>query len=226
MKAVALAALCCAPQLLSAQSADTGLYTPKTEIRFAVSSIALKRAVSQPGCNNSYGNATLRGLELLVMGAQGGGLRGRFETGSVAGAQSVPAAGKMQNVVASLIMGRQEFALVGGFRMMTIVFNGERRFYMPELGLEGGKHFAGAGTLLKAAVTYRRTITEAKGDSVRLSGLEARTSVLYIPPRLPFYVELGYRRDLLELSRPSNDVTRREENSAVILSLGLQSGLR
>lgn len=222
---IVIGAILLAGQPLCAQSPDTGLYTPKMEVLFGVSNIVVKRAVAQPGLNNSYGNATLRGVELSVMGAQGGGVRGRFETGSIAGGQLVPAAGKVESLVATLVMGKPEFALLGGYRMTTIVYNGERRFYMPELGFEGGKHFAGAGTLVKAAVTYRRTIADAKGDSVRVSGLEARTSVLYVPPRLPLYIELGYRRDVANVIRPSNAIARREETSAVILSLGLQTGL-
>jgi hypothetical protein len=96
---------------------------------------------------------------------------------------------------------------------------------MPELGVEGGRHFAGAGVHVKAGVNYRRMLSEAEQDSVTGSGLEARTSVVYVPPRLPVFLELGYRRDVMAFSDPSKIVVRREETSSVIISIGLQSGL-
>jgi hypothetical protein len=208
-----------------AHSQDSSLFTPTRELRFGVSNIALKRAVSFPGSSISYGNASLRGLELVTMGAHGGGIRLRYETGSVPGSGALPAAGKVENLIGNIVMGTHDLALVAGYRLATLMWNGERQYHMPEVGFEGGRYFVGAGVLVKAAAMYRRMLTEAKHDSMKISGLEGRTSVLYVPPRGPVYIELGYRREVLAFNNPSSAIVRREEQSAVVLSLGIQTGL-
>jgi hypothetical protein len=225
MRMLAAAFLFAAGPVYAQAQPDSSLYTPKMEVRFAISNISLRRAVSLAGAGDFYGNGNLNGIEAMIMGARGGGLRARYETGTIGGGSAVPSAGKFENLVGSLIMGRHEFALVGGYRVSTMLYNGQRHFHMPELGVEGGKHFAGAGTLLKGAVSYRRMISEDKVDSLLLSGVEARTSVLYVPPKGPLYIELGYRRDVTRFQKPDNIVVRREEASAVILTIGLQTGL-
>ena len=207
-----------------AQSPDTSLFTPVRELRFGISNIALKRAVSYPGLSVSYGNTSLRGLEVLTMGAHGGGVRIRYETGSL-GATTFAAGGKVENLVGHIIMGSHDFALLGGYRLTKIDWNGERQLHMPEVGIEGGRHFGGAGLLVKGSFTYRRMLTETKTDSIKSSGLEGRTSVLYVPQRVPVYLELGYRREVLDYRNPASAVVRRDELSAVVLSIGLQSGL-
>ena len=218
-----LAVFLAAPVL--AQSPDTSLYTPRSEFRAGVSSISLKRAVSMPGLNVGYSNASLIGLEFLTMGANGGGLRLRYESGTDGRTNSLLAGGKIQNVVGHLIMGRREFALVGGYRLSSFEWSGKRQFHMPELGLEGGKYLAGAGILVKGSAMYSRMFQKAKLDSVVSSGIEARTSVLYVPPKGPVYVELGYRREVSSYKNPNSAIVRREEASAEVLSIVLQSGL-
>lgn len=208
-----------------AQGSDTSLFTPSRELRVGVSSISLKRAVSFPGQSVSYGNMNLRGLEVMTMGAHGGGVRVRFETGSVSGSPSFAAGGKMENLVGHLILGGHEFALIAGYRLSSVTWNGERTFHMPEIGFEGGRHFAGAGILVKGSASYRMMLTEAKLDSVKSSGFEGRTSVLYVPPRMPIYLEVGYRREVLAFQNPAEAIVRRDEGSAVVITVGLQSGL-
>lgn len=218
-------ALICAATPLAAQGADTTLFTPRSELRIGATAGFLKRVVSNTSGGLSQASATLRGLEFFGLFADGGGLRLRYEMGTLPGGPTPLAAGKFESLDARAVLGTHSFAFVPGYLMRGTTWEGEvRRFGLVQAGAELGRAFTGAGLQVKAAGTYMRTVQEAKSDSVGVSGIEGRTSVLYAPPKWPVFVEMGYRREVLAYKR-DGAIDRREENSIVTLSIGLQAGI-
>lgn len=207
------------------QATDTSLYTPKPEVRMSALNVALKRSVSVAGASVTYSNSSLHGAEFQAMGSGGGGIRALYETGTLPGGNTVAAAGKMESFDVRLLLGVPAFAVVPGYLLRSVNWNGEqRRFHIGMLGAEFGRRFGGAGFQVMGGGMYLRTPTEAKSDSITASGVQAHTSILYSPPRFPVYVQLGYRREVLAFKN-GDVVARREESSGVILSLGLLVGM-
>ena len=75
--------------------------------------------------------------------------------------------------------------------------------------------------------SYFRDPTQEK-SGVTGSGITGESSVLYAVPKLPFYVQLGYRRDAWAYTyTPGSQVNpiTAEEWSTVFLGVGFQLGL-
>ncbi|MBK8056877.1 MAG: hypothetical protein IPK33_03045 [Gemmatimonadetes bacterium] len=173
----------------------------------------------------STSSGTLSGAELWYGDDDGSAVMLRYQSGTLRGAPTALSSGKVAYLDSRVMLGNHAFALVGGYTMRTMRYEGtDRRFHLPRAGLRAGYRFAGSGVTLRAAGSYVRTTAKAKADSVEADGLDGETAVLYIPPRLPLYVELGYRRELFNLRR-EGEVFRREEMGGVLLSVGLQYGL-
>lgn len=210
---------------LEGQAIDTLLFTPKAESRLSVMNVALKRAVSVAGSSVTYANASLRGAEAQAIGSRGGGVRIRYETGTLPGGSSVASAGKFESIDGRLLLGVASFSVVPGYLLRSVDWNGEqRRFGLAMLGAELGRRFWGSGFQVRGGAMYLRMPKEAKADSIVASGIEAHTALLYAPPRTPLFVQLGYRREVLAFKN-GDVVARREESSGVMLSLGLQAGM-
>jgi hypothetical protein len=217
--------LACGGTAANAQQPDTTLYTPKTEVRFGFVSTSVKRAVSLGGDTVTSAGASVQGVEFQVWAPTGGGLRARYDVGTLPGGSSLAAAGKFESLDGRVLLGVPGFALVPGFLMRAVTWNGEvRRFNLAMLGLEVGRRFGGAGFHVRGGGMYIRAPWKGKADSLITSGVEAHTSMVYAPPRLPLYVSLGYRREVMAHKRESV-VARREENSGIVFSVGLQTGM-
>jgi hypothetical protein len=87
-----------------------------------------------------------------------------------------------------------------------------------------GRAFEGAGLVLNVGAYYLRTIKPVKSDSLEADALEAESSLIYAPPRWPAYVQVGYRREVVNLKK-EKDVLRREELGKFVLGIGFQTGL-
>lgn len=207
-----------------AQAPDTSLYTASLDVRLGATQAALKRAVGV-GTGVAYDNTTLRGVELFLMGAQPGGLRLSYEVATLPSGAGNSSGLKYEIVDARIYLGTHFFSIVPGWTLRSMPWNAaQRRFSIPQLGLEGGRAFPGAGLLVKMGGQYLRTVDAAKVDSVEMWGILAHTSVTYAPPRYPVYIGIGYRREITTFRRGSL-TDRRDETTAVVLSAGIQSGI-
>lgn len=206
-----------------AQAADTSLYTPRGTARVGVGVTSVRRAVSiADSVWKQSGSA--QGAELELWAPTGGGLRARYVTGTIG--EGGPAVdGKLDVLDARFLLGVPGLALVPGYQLRQANWNGQRRqTHLAMIGMELGRRFGGSGVHVRAGATYLREPKESKGDSLVMSGVEAQSSVVYSPPRLPLFFEVGYRRDVFAYKRESV-AARREENSGLILSIGVQTGL-
>lgn len=211
------------PQRALAQGADTSLYTPRGTARLGLAVTSMQRAAS---IGDSVWNqsGSVQGAELELWGATGGGLRARYAGGTI-GKGGAAVDGKFETLDARFLLGVPGVAVVPGYQLRKVSWSGQRRVtHLAMIGLEVGRRLGGSGVYARGGATYLREPKEAKGDSLMLTGFEAHSSVVYFPPRLPVFVELGYRRDVLAYKRESL-VARREENSGLILSLGVQTGM-
>jgi hypothetical protein len=186
----------------------------------------IKRAISGATGPVSISSASLTGGEFWALDGSGGaGIMVRYASGTLDGAASSLSSGKLEYLDGRVLLGERKLALILGYTMRTQAYGGEdRSFNLPRAGIQGGYHFAGSGVVLRAAGSYLRTVKRADSDSLEADGIEGETAFLFVPPRVPFYVELGYRRELFNLKKAKN-VVRREEVGGVMLSIGMQYGL-
>jgi hypothetical protein len=205
--------------------ADSTSYTRRPEIRFGVVTDGVTRAMSL-GESPSFKRSTrLNGVEFLARSVNSGGVQLKYMKGELDGALTDDSAGPLEYVDGRFLIGGRKFAAALGYLGRTQNLNEEkRRFDMGRGGVQMTYQFEGAGIGFNFAGSYLRTVKKTKADSLEAEGFEGETSVLYSVPRLPVYVQLGYRRELFRLFK--DDATlRREEVSGVLLSLGVQYGL-
>jgi hypothetical protein len=91
-------------------------------------------------------------------------------------------------------------------------------------GVRIGQEFAGAGVQIAGALFYGRSVHKIGADSLLGEGFEGETTVLYYPPYLPVFAQIGYRREILTTWNSSR-LHLREEVSRLTFTIGLQYGL-
>lgn len=208
-----------------AQSADSTAFTNRPEIRFALLSDGITRAMAVDE-NPSFKRSTrLNGVEFVARSTKSGGVQLRYVKGQLDGPLSDASSGPLEYVDGRVFIGPRKFAVGLGYLGRSQNFNQtKRRFDLARGGLNMTYHFDGAGLGFNFAGSYLRTVTKTKADSLEAEGFEGETGVLYAVPRLPVFLQLGYRRELFRIFK--EDATlRREEVSGVLLSLGVQYGL-
>jgi hypothetical protein len=205
--------------------ADSTSYTRRPEIRFGVISDGITRAMAFGDSPSFKRSSRITGVEFLARSIGSGGVQLRYAKGELDGASTDDSAGPLEYVDGRFLIGPRKFALAVGYLGRTQNVSSEkRRFDMARGGAQMTYQFEGAGIGFNLAGSYLRTVKKEKVDSLEAEGFEGETSVLYAIPRLPVYVQLGYRRELFRLFK--DDATlRREEVSGVMLSLGVQYGL-
>ena len=185
----------------------------------------LKRAVSASDGAISSADANLNGAEFVAKDADGNGVRLRYASAEVVGAATSIAAGKLEYVDGTVVLGGKSVAITGGYRLRTFRYPlTVRRLHYAHAGFQAGYRFAGAGFELTAGGSYVRSITQEKSDSVLVSGLEGETAIRYNVPRLPLFVTFGYRRELFDLKKGAT-FPRREELGGIVFAVGVQTGL-
>lgn len=221
----AILSIACTVAISAQNSSDSTGFTRRAEVRAGFLSSPVNRAISGAVGPVSVSSASLAGGEFWALDAGGSGIMVRYATGTLDGPTTAESSGKLEYVDGRLLLGQRAFSLVLGYTLRTSRYLGkDRRFSVPRAGVQAGYHFAGSGVMLRGAGSYVRTVKKSESDSLEADGLEGETAILYVPPRLPFYIELGYRRELWNLTKESV-VARREEIGGVMLSVGLQYGL-
>ena len=204
---------------------DSTAYTSKPEIRFGLVSDGVTRAMSLAGAPPFKQTARLNGVDFLARSTKSGGIQARYLKGEFDGPLTDASAGPLEYIDGRVLIGPRKFAVHLGYLGRTQNYNEEkRRFDLARGGVQMTYQFEGAGIGLNLAGSYLRTITKAKDDSLEADGFEGETSLLYAVPRVPVFVQLGYRREIFNISKESNNL-RREEVSGVLLSVGVHYGL-
>lgn len=208
-----------------AQGVDTTAYTRRPEVRFAVMTDGITRAMSLDDKPSFKRASRLNGVEFVARSIRSGGVQLRYMKGDLDGPTTDASAGPLEYVDGRLLIGPRNFAVGLGYRGRTQTFNQEkRRFDLARGGVQMTYQFEGAGVGFTFAGSYLRTVTKSKVDSLEAEGFEGETGVLYAVPKLPVFLQLGYRRELFRVFR-KDDTLQREEVSGVLLSLGVQYGL-
>jgi hypothetical protein len=207
------------------QVADSSNSTARGETRIGLLTVGTRRYLAEGTGAARSASTTLSGAEFMLRSADGAGMFGRYESGTIAGPDNNPVAGKVEVLDGRFILGTRSFALVVGYLARTSRVDDEsRRIGLGRAGLEIGRAFEGAGFMVNVGGYYLRTIRAAKKDSLEADGLEGETSIVYAPPRWPVYVQVGYRREVFN-HKKEDLVLRREELGKFILGVGIQSGL-
>jgi len=202
LKAALLAGIAM-PVVLVAQDPGAGSVSDPTHIELGVFTAPTTRAVTALTGPIIRSNASLQGAELSIHAAgDGGAFVARYSVGTLPGAGSSIAGGKLEYADGLAFLGGRSFALGLGYALRTFAFNGkERRFPMPEAGFQTGYFFPGAGIALGVNVTYARMISADKADSLLSDAIQGATAVTYAPPRFPLFARLEYRRELFNLKQ-------------------------
>ena len=221
--AVGALALGIAPSIASSQDSTT--YTRKPEVRFGLVSDGVTRAMSLSGAPPFKQTSRLNGVEFMARSPKSGGFQARYMKGEFDGPLTDASAGPLEYIDGRLLVGPRKFAVHLGYLGRTQNYNEEkRRFDLARGGVQMTYQFEGAGVGFNVGGSYLRTVTKTKADSLEADGFEGETSLLYAVPKVPVFVQLGYRREVFNISKDSNNL-RREEVSGVLLSIGVQYGL-
>ena len=200
------------------------------EFRVSAFSISGKRSVTFPAAGVSSATPTLTSLELVLRGGDGG-IRLRYETAVRSG--GVPAGDPITYLDGRFNLGATAFNFEVGYLLRRETFAGaDTSVGFVRGGFRGDYHVgAASGIVVGWAASYLRQPNPASGKT-QAEGIEGETSVLYTPPGLPLYVQLGFRREIMRFTPSDTPATgtaptrRLEEMSLLFIGIGFQRGLR
>ena len=191
--------------------------------RLAVFTAPAKRIVSTSGAAYGSSEPQFTSLE-LVLRAGDGGLRARYETAAASGAGRE--GNKETYLDGRFSFGGQRFNVELGYVLRTESFDKtDSTVGLARGGFRGDYHVESSGVLVGWAASYMRQIQVGDGQA-GADGFEGETSALYVPPRYPVFVQLGYSREILRFTTDAGVRVRNEELSILFLGIGLQLGLR
>lgn len=193
------------------------------ELRLAGFTNMASRTTAAGGTTTTTSPSML-GEEFAIRSLDGSGLFVRFSEGTLA---TAPALVKMSFLDGRVELGGRTVALELGYMLKSENDGGVlTQTGYARAGFRTAFHFGSSGIVAELEASYFRDPTQEK-SGVTGSGITGESSVLYVPPRLPFYLQLGYRRDVWTYTytgTPVNPVTA-EEWSTVFLGVGFQLGL-
>jgi hypothetical protein len=156
----------------------------------------------------------VKGVEVLLRGT-GGGIQVR----SLESAFGSPP--DVINADASVILGPPAFSIfVGGGRRALTSTVGTNVFTFGRAGLQMTFNIGGTGLRGQLGGWGVMAIPD---DQERMDpGAEGEASILYSPPKIPLFVQLGYRNEMFKSKTPST--TMPEEVRGLRLGGGIQFG--
>ena len=222
---IAAALLAAFPALVNAQATQAG--TPSTDSAKAAKLPGAKKWEIRLGgfmvsgqrdaaFNNTVTTATgsLKGVEVL-MRAPGIGVQVRSSESAFGNPPDVI------NADASLILGPPVFSVfVGGGKRALSSTLGSTVFTYARVGLQMTFNIGGTGL---RAQFGGWGLAAGPEDKERMDpGAEGEASILYSPPRVPLFVQLGYRNEIFKSKSPSSATP--EEIRGLRLGAGIQFG--
>jgi hypothetical protein len=170
-------------------------------------------------------SSSLKGIEAEITALGGGpGIGGRILDGTIGGA-------KMSLKEGRVFVGEDVFRIEGAFGQRSL-YGTDSLFLFTRAGarstirvggsgfavmLSGSKYFKGDFQNKKTATTTTAGSTATSTDP---DGWEGETGFSYSTPKVPVFVQLGYRSEYFKLG------TRAEHLSGVVLQTGLWLGGR
>jgi hypothetical protein len=171
--------------------------------------------------NNSAtaGTGSLKGIEAVLRGS-GIGLSFRSLTGSFTNTIGGGAPLVVTSADASLLLGPQAFTVFVGASKRALSYStlATQVYTFGRLGVQ--MSFLIGGTGLRAQVGGWGYIPT---DSTMKIGGEGEGSIIYTPPRIPVYFQLGYRTEVFT-SKSSSTNTTPEEVRGLRIGGGIQFG--
>jgi hypothetical protein len=236
----ALAACCVAGPVL-AQGTPPGAQTPPQtppaaapadsvpehsaplELRLAGLSLSSNRTVAT-ATTTSPSSSSMIGGEFVLRGGNGGALILRYASGTTSPA---PALTKMSLLDGRVEIGSRTVALELGYLLRGVTAGGTTTSTgYARAGFHTAFHFGSSGVVAEMEASYFRDPTQEK-SGVTGSGIAGESSLLYTPPKVPFYLQLGFRREAWSYTYTGaqvNPITA-EEWSTVFFGVGFQLGL-
>lgn len=207
-----------ATQAIPADSGKEG--GPPLELRIAAFSLMANRTVVS-GSAAATSSASMTGAELVLRSLQGGGLLVRYASGN---AGSGATAGKVSLLDGRVEIGSRTFVLELGYmlRNENVAGTSTQTGYARG-GFRSELHFGSSGVVAGFAASYFRDPTQEK-SGIQGSGIDGEASLVYVLPKLPIYVQLGFRREAWTFTQPVG-ASIPEEWSTVFLGAGFQIGL-
>lgn len=206
-----------APSVVPADS--TKRDGPPLEMRVAVLSLMTNLSVAS-GTTAATASASLAGAELVFRSLDGGGILMRYASGSVG---SGVTAGKLSLLDGRLEIGSRTVLLELGYMLRSESVSGvTTQNGYARGGFRTNFHFGSSGIVADLEASYFKDPSQEK-NGITGSGIEGESSVLYAIPKLPIYVQLGFRRETWNYTGPV--AVSAEEWSTVFLGGGFQLGL-
>jgi hypothetical protein len=194
------------------------------ELRLAGFTNMSTRTTATATTANASTSPSMMGAEFALRSLNGGGLFVRFSEGTLSPA---PTLVKMSFLDGRLELGGRTVVLELGYLLKSENDGGVlTQTGYARAGFRTAFHFGSSGVVAEMEASYFRDPTQEK-SGITGSGITGESSVLYTPPKLPFYLQLGYRRDAWAYTytgTPVGAITA-EEWSTVFLGVGFQLGL-
>lgn len=205
-----------APQAASADSSPTftAPSAKKWEVRLGGFMVSGERN-SVFNNNARTGTGSVKGVDVLLR-ASGIGLQGRSSMGTFGTNQP-----EVVNADASIIIGPPSFSVfAGGAKRALSSTLGTSVYTFGRVGLQ--MTFVIGATGLRGQIGGWGYIP-ASEDAERMNiGGEGEASILWSPPKIPIFFQLGYRNEVFTAKSPS--ATAPEEVRGLRLGAGLQLG--
>lgn len=207
------------------QVPDSLSYSLMMDVRIGGSIESTSRVVALVPGTITRTQTSLNAAELLARTPEGLGAAVRYETGNFPATPYAAVGERFQMLDGLLLLGGHAFSIVPGYQVRWFSLDQrDRQLMMWRLGFEVGRRAEAIGVAVRIAGSYLHTPSADKRDSLEADGIDGETHLTYAPPRVPIYIDLGYRRETLAL-RKASTLFRREEFSKVMLGFGLQYGL-
>ena len=189
------------------------------ELRLEGLSLSSNRTTAT-ATTTSPSSPSMIGAEFALRSHNGGGIVLRYASGT-----TTPT--KMSLFDGRVEIGSRTVALELGYLLRSETGAGVTTTTgYARAGFRTAFHFGSSGVVAELEGSYFRDPTQEK-SGVTGSGIAGESSVLYTPPKVPFFVQLGFRREAWSFTytgTPVNPVTA-EEWSTVVLGVGFQLGL-
>lgn len=216
MKSILIKMLCTVA--LAAPGVAVGQVTYPVELRVGVHTDNTKRNTALSDVVTGRGSASIQAFEGMISASNGGaGIGGRIMNGTFDDDFSLKEA--------FIMVGEQYFHVEGGYGQRSL-FGTDTAVNFIRAGAQSLVQIGGSGVALGFSgskyFSSKFDIGNSKKDtsSVKPDGWEGETDIYYTMPKVPFYLQLGYRTEWFSLGK-------REENMhAVILGAGLWLGGR
>lgn len=198
--------------------------TSDLELRLAAFTLPSKRTKSTSTTAYDAASPSMTGAEFVIRAIDTGGLRVRYESASASG--NGAAGIQFTNLDGRLAIGSRVFDVELGYllRTETSAAAVKTQLGFPRAGFRSDLNLGSSGITVGFAASYLRQAQAAKDGSLG-QGLEGETTGIYVPPMVPFYLQLGFRRQALRFTNQGAKV-RSEEMSTVFLGVGFEIGLR